>query len=380
MKTRKNNIEGGKMIDSGGYGCVFSPALKCKNKSRRKGYVSKLLTKKYGIAEYNELKKINNILKKIPNHKSYFVGPEVYKCHVEPLTSEDKENIETCKPMKKGNIEPTEINKNLKKVLALNFINGGKTIIKFAKSVESVEDFKKFNLAMIDALQNGIVPLNEKNVMHADLKESNMLIDMNFKVRLIDWGLSGTILKNKISIHDRPLQYNLPYSTLIVDKYTVENVNKFLRSVEKIDKYVVNKIAEEVLNVALSEREMSLFLVILHTYVFDYSDEHASDKVKKSIVDYLTNILINFIENKNGKYFFNREKYIKEVYRNNVDVYGFLTCYLEVAEELQNSSDVKILSFTKNIKKLAKKYLYNDSFASEAIPIDILVDDLKTLV
>jgi serine/threonine protein kinase len=380
MKTKKNNFKGGKMIDSGGYGCVFSPALKCKNKSRKKGYVTKLLTNKYGIAEYKDLKKINSILKKIPNYKSYFVGPEVYKCHVQPLTSEDKENIESCKPMKKGHIEPTEINKNLKRVLALNFIHGGKTILKFVKSIKSIEDLKRFNLSMIDVLQKGIVPLNENNVVHADLKESNMLIDSNFKVRLIDWGLSGTILKNKVSMHDRPLQYNLPYSTLIVDKYTVDDVNKFLESVKKIDKDVVKKIAGEVLNVALSEREMSLFLVILHTYVFDYNDEHASDEVKKSVIDYLTNILINFIENKNGKYVFNRDKYVKEVFRKNVDVYGFLTCYLEVAEELQHSSDGKILSFTKNVKKLAKKYLYNDSFASEAIPTDILVDDLKTLV
>ena len=41
-KTRKKSKnKGGKAIDSGGFGCVFSPALKCSNKPRTDG-ISKL--------------------------------------------------------------------------------------------------------------------------------------------------------------------------------------------------------------------------------------------------------------------------------------------------------------------------------------------------
>jgi hypothetical protein len=36
---------GGKVIASGGYGCVFSPALKCEGTTKReKGKISKLMT------------------------------------------------------------------------------------------------------------------------------------------------------------------------------------------------------------------------------------------------------------------------------------------------------------------------------------------------
>ena len=380
MKNRIRRIskKGGKMIDSGGYGCVFSPALKCKNKTRKKGYITKLMTKKYGLAEYNDMKKITSILKKIPRNADFFVGPEITKCQVEPLTKDDMENIESCKPLKKGNIDPLEINKHLSKTLALNFLHGGKTILKFAKSVKTILDIKKFNMSMIDLLQNGIVPLNDGQAIHSDIKESNMLIDSDYKVRLIDWGLSGT-MNNKISIHDRPLQYNLPYSTLLIDKYTVEDINHFLNKIDKVDKHLMKNIAMEIMNMALHERELSVFLVILHTYVFDYNPNHASDHVKNSVIDYLTNILMNFTETRKGKYEFNRDKYVRNIFRKNIDVYGFLTCYLEVAEELQHSSDAKILTFTKNVKKLAKKYLYSDSFASEVIPIDLLIDDLNGL-
>ena len=66
MKTRKHKQKykkggkalatGGKVIASGGFGCVFSPALKCQgSKSRGKNRISKLLTKKHALEEYNEI-------------------------------------------------------------------------------------------------------------------------------------------------------------------------------------------------------------------------------------------------------------------------------------------------------------------------------------
>ena len=45
-KTIKRNKKAGAAVNSGGFGCLFSPALKCKNNNtRKKDYVSKLLIK-----------------------------------------------------------------------------------------------------------------------------------------------------------------------------------------------------------------------------------------------------------------------------------------------------------------------------------------------
>jgi len=41
-------------------------------------------------------------------------------------------------------------------------------------------------------LTNGIVPMNNANIYHCDIKETNVLVDKqggNIKTRLIDWGL-----------------------------------------------------------------------------------------------------------------------------------------------------------------------------------------------
>jgi hypothetical protein len=48
-RTSKPNkmTYGGKVIASGGYGCIFRPALKCVNKPRPKNEVSKLMTNKH---------------------------------------------------------------------------------------------------------------------------------------------------------------------------------------------------------------------------------------------------------------------------------------------------------------------------------------------
>ena len=48
--NKRKYKNGGKVIASGGFGCVFSPALKCEGKnSRGKNRILKLLTKKHAL-------------------------------------------------------------------------------------------------------------------------------------------------------------------------------------------------------------------------------------------------------------------------------------------------------------------------------------------
>ena len=52
----KNN-KGGKVLASGGFGCVFSPQLKCKGKTLKNKGISKLMKKEYAVNEYDEIQK-----------------------------------------------------------------------------------------------------------------------------------------------------------------------------------------------------------------------------------------------------------------------------------------------------------------------------------
>ena len=89
-----NNIKGGKVIASGGFGCVFSPALKCKNKKREKNKITKLMTEKHALAEYNEVMNIKKKLDKIPNYGDYFLIKDFNLCEPAKLTSEDLINFQ----------------------------------------------------------------------------------------------------------------------------------------------------------------------------------------------------------------------------------------------------------------------------------------------
>ena len=87
-------IEGGKAIAAGGYGCVFKPALKCKNKDNRTKGVSKLLKKSNAEEEYEEALKVSNILKKsIPNYNKYVLLPEEI-CEPDVLEKRDLINFD----------------------------------------------------------------------------------------------------------------------------------------------------------------------------------------------------------------------------------------------------------------------------------------------
>ena len=56
--------KGGKVIASGGYGCVFSPALKCEGSSKRAdNSITKLMTERHAKDEYDEINSIKETVR-----------------------------------------------------------------------------------------------------------------------------------------------------------------------------------------------------------------------------------------------------------------------------------------------------------------------------
>ena len=79
-------MKGGKTIASGGFGCVFRPSLKCHlAKEREPDKISKLMTSKHALSEYNEVVIIKQMLNKIPNYKDYFIIHGITICQPEKL-------------------------------------------------------------------------------------------------------------------------------------------------------------------------------------------------------------------------------------------------------------------------------------------------------
>jgi len=56
LGQRKTHKHGGKVIGSGGYGCVFRPALRCnRTRKRLSKTISKLMLKKHVKREYMQI-------------------------------------------------------------------------------------------------------------------------------------------------------------------------------------------------------------------------------------------------------------------------------------------------------------------------------------
>ena len=124
--NNKNKIIGGQVIASGGFGCVFSPALKCVGaKKREKNKISKLMTEKHALEEYKEIIFLKEHLDTIPNYQDYFLIDRINICKPSELTNTDLYQFQKCSALPKDNITKKNINTSLDKLLSLNILNGG---------------------------------------------------------------------------------------------------------------------------------------------------------------------------------------------------------------------------------------------------------------
>ena len=126
-KTSNKQLKGGKVVASGGFGCVFSPALKCQGqKKREKNKVSKLMTSRHASEEYEEIINIKEKLDTIPNYKDYFVLYDINLCRPSPLTNTDLVKFKSeCSALPKNDITKSNINDKLDEIMSLNIPNGG---------------------------------------------------------------------------------------------------------------------------------------------------------------------------------------------------------------------------------------------------------------
>jgi serine/threonine protein kinase len=77
-------------------------------------------------------------------------------------------------------------------IMVTEFLSGGSLFDYLHKRCQKLDEHKIFNILKDVAL--GMSYLHGKNVLHCDLKSSNVLIDENWNVKLCDFGLSR--LKN----------------------------------------------------------------------------------------------------------------------------------------------------------------------------------------
>jgi len=352
----KHNI-GGSALASGGFGCVFSPSLKCENKKRDKNKISKLMIEKYAYKEYDEIKIIQSKLKTIKNYQDYFLISDIQICKPSKLTAQDLKNYnKKCSALPKNKITKKNINSSLDKLMVLNMPNGGIPVDDYIYEKGSFKDILKINNSLINLLMNGIVKMNNKHVYHCDIKDANVLVKNNegkLQTKLIDWGLSTEYvpLKNEPfpkTWRNRPLQFNAPFSVIIFTDSFVEKYTKYIQDGGKLTKENLKPFVIDYIYFWINKRGAGHYKFINEImYILFSNDLNNMDKdVKKQIIEneftlsYITNyiidVLINFTYFKNDGSL-NLRVYLDNVFIKIVDIWGFIVTYFSILEILYDN-------------------------------------------
>ncbi len=329
---------GGKVIGSGGFGCVFRPALKCKGKKRTtKKMISKMMTTKHAKAEYDEIIKYQRILKSIPNYQRHFLLGDITMCEPDTLSSSDLKRFNRKCHALEDDYSAETINSSMHGNLTiLNIPDGGMDLKKYMTTIGYAE-LSDVSDKLLDLLVSGIVEMNKKHVLHADLKDSNILMD-HLGATIIDWGLSTTYTLKSIpdKIMNRSMFYNLPFSGILFNNMFLEMHEQFLSmdsnySSQQIVRVFTESFVKEWFNYRGQGHYSIIKKIFGYLFIADIID---TDKIAMDyIVSYLTAIIIEFTNN--GKV--DLLKYFNNVYRHIVDVWGFLTVYLSILELLADN-------------------------------------------
>ena len=394
-KSRTRKI-GGSVLASGGFGCVFSPALLCKGQTKRKrNTVSKLMTEKHALEEYHDISNIRDRVKTIPNYKDYFLVDDISVCTPKALSVSDLSNFKKCTALPKDGINANNINKSLDHILSLNIPNGGIDVDDYIFQNGSFNKLLNLNTKLIQLLKNGIIPMNKHNIYHTDIKGSNILIDQSLKTRLVDWGLCAEYkpLNNSefpSTWYNRPIQFNVPFSVILFTNVFKQKYKEYIQSGGKLVRNALRLFVLDYIDEWKKIRGVGHYRVINDIMYMLFSNDL---KIKQSLkwnmiekkytipylVNYLVEILIHYKKtNVDGSY--DVRPYLDQVFVNIVDVWGFISIYTTIIEVLFNNYKVlneNELKLFNSLKKIVLEYMYKPRIT----PVDInkLSNDLVSL-
>ena len=400
MKMKKGRgRKGGEALASGGFGCIFKPALRCKGSNTRINGVSKMSMEKHGKQEMLEIGRIKEKLKKINNYQKHYLL-DVEMCSPEKLTIDDMKQFDKkCYALTRNNINEKNVNSRINRLTILNMPDAGLDLKDWLLFNGKITKEKMFllNDIVTDMIMNGVRPMNNAGVIHHDLKDRNIMIDKYLTARIIDWGLAGVVKNNNIpdEIINRPLQFNTPFSSMMLSDEFKLNYEAFLKRVTdgilefnwtNVRNYVIN---EYLIKLA---RYYGYYddNVILFKKIFSpgISEQTFLPDVKKDnlieygyymyyLSNYITDILMKFTTDDMK---FDINKYFMEVYLFNSDIFGLMTVYYNFFEigldKIMLPEETKKI-YLNRIRSLLVENIYSNG--GEKIDINKLTKDINGL-
>jgi serine/threonine protein kinase len=181
------------LLNQGGFGCIFYPGFNCMGKVNKPDskFVSKL-----EINDFNALNEIyiSSLIQQISNYKLYFL-PVTASCPIS-LAAIDQKYIDKCKIIEKDHDEYL--------LLELPYLEHISFISLFSDTTRTTRHQFLTFIETFQYISIGISSLIERDIVHFDIKEGNILYSTKFENPiLIDFGLSIPINKlNESNLSD----------------------------------------------------------------------------------------------------------------------------------------------------------------------------------
>ena len=424
-RKRTSNIKnimikyGGAPVVQGGFGCIFSPALRCKDvgqsnsshydHEKKDKFVSKLIDAKYAKREYDYVVRIKKKLEHLPEDiKKYLSIDDFTICDPAPLTKSDTTNIESvCDTIlsyvsdskTKLPITAQNINDNLDNFKIINMPKLGKSLHDYIKNTKlSTKELIFLNNIIIKFISVVIPSMNRAGVIHGDLKSANILFSDNMNVPvLIDWGLSYLVPSGEAVPDDLfglDMQYQNPFSTMLFSKNVLQDYEDFLVNLKKQGKHIDKEsllifASAQYSNFKNEYNTIHKYLasVFFNAYKEDFLRIVKGDSMfidntitKDIYINYFTNYIVDvlFEYTNHNTNTLNLGKYFKHVYMHNVDIWGMVSIYHELIKKpfdnyKLSSKDYKI--YIQMLMDILVKNIFENG--AKVINIKKLVHDIK---
>ena len=394
-------MKGGKVIGSGTYGCVFKPPLMCEDERERpKNYISKVMKRRNAQDEDREIKTILDLVKDIPNHEEYFMVSGVKLCKPQLPTVRDYEDYnKKCHALLRKGIKSWDFGKALRngEIMMLQIPDGGASIDDLFGEPLTEAEFSDINNALINLMVNGIVPLNNSNTLHMDIKGGNIVYSKrDKKAKLIDWGLAihfdDPRMAPSYDLEQYSIMVNQPFTRLLFYKAFQYGLNALSKSpviTSVTDKSYTNllPIYTKFLRDNYFTNEKAKRIHVFDTYFdgvghLDYILDiliyllGSPDRALDVIAQQIASAYLRFSFKDGIHYDFDENAFFYEVFRHNCDIHGFLYSYYD-ATSSRNRLDRKI---RKDIRGILIKYLFSIDYADKRFPIREIARDLQSII
>ena len=271
-----------KLIDQGGFGCIFYPGIECDGSiSKNPKYISKLHKKNYHVVnEYN----IGKMVSKIPLYEYYF-APTVSMCNID-IAKIDKRERDMCRVISREKSNSKFV------IMKMPYVKNVSLVKYIMNPNIDKKEIVTYIMDSYKSLLHSLKILNLNGIVHFDFKLPNLLIDIKTKNPIIiDFGLSIPVNDIEPKTYSKYFYtHNAAYYIWCIDIHIINyviNVNSTLTYDELVALIDTNINANKALHM-FSESFIKRYRELTISTYKKYANMPAENIVKELVKNYNT--------------------------------------------------------------------------------------------